>query len=224
MWTIDELKRRGKNAFLSNYWKCVAAALILFLLFGGFSSSRGRSYYEQASANPERIPAALLLGFIGASVGTFLITLLIKIFIQNPLQVGCFAFFRENVKRPGAELDQILTGFQEYGRTFITLFLRDLFLGLWFMLLIIPGIVKCYSYRMVPYIIDDEPDLSPTEAITRSRQMMDGWKWQAFLLDLSFIGWFLLGIMTGGILLVFWTNPYKQNTDAALYEALKEIG
>ena len=74
---------------------------------------------------------------------------------------------------------------------------------------------------MVPYILADEPDLSPTDTITRSRQMMDGHKWHAFCYDISFIGWFLLTIITCGIVGLFWYGPYKNSSDAALYLALR---
>jgi uncharacterized membrane protein len=72
---------------------------------------------------------------------------------------------------------------------------------------------------MVPYIIKDNPELSATQVITRSREMMNGHKWNAFVYDLSFIGWYILGIIpfAGQILTIFWTAPYKQNSDAALY-------
>jgi len=100
--------------------------------------------------------------------------------------------------------------------------LYSLFVFLWSLLLIFPGIIKSYSYRMVPYILRDNPDLSATEVITRSREMMDGHKGNAFLLDLSFIGWVLLGVITCGLVMVLWTRPYMENTNAALYLRLKE--
>ena len=75
---------------------------------------------------------------------------------------------------------------------------------------------------MVPYIIKDNPELSATEVITRSREMMNGNKWKAFLLDLSFIGWFLLSIITLGIAAFFWVGPYVYSTEAALYLELKD--
>ena len=93
---------------------------------------------------------------------------------------------------------------------------------LWTCLFIIPGIIKSYSYRMVPYILADNPELGAVEAITLSRQMMDGNKGRAFLLDLSFIGWTILTIITLGIVGLFWANPYFYATDAELYRTLKD--
>ena len=100
--------------------------------------------------------------------------------------------------------------------------LRDVFLALWYCLLFIPGIIKSYSYMMVPYIVNDNPELSAKEVITRSREMMNGNKWRAFLLDLSFIGWVLLSLMTCGIVGVFYSEPYRRSARAALYLELKD--
>ena len=145
----------------------------------------------------------------------------IRSFLLNPLEVGCSRFFRKNIAGP-AEFKAIGEGFGDYGHVFGTLFLRDLFLWLWSLLFVIPGIIKSYSYRMVPYILAEHPELSANEVITRSRKMMNGNKWQAFKLDLSFIGWILLGTVTLGIVQVFWTSPYMESAQAALYLKLRD--
>jgi uncharacterized membrane protein len=87
-------------------------------------------------------------------------------------------------------------------------------------LLLLPFIVKLYSYRLVPYLLADDPALSGRAAVTRSRVLMDGHKAHAFLLDLSFIGWYILSVLTLGILLIFRVAPHVQATNAALYRAL----
>ena len=86
--------------------------------------------------------------------------------------------------------------------------------------LMIPVLVKTYSYRLVPYLLSDDPALSGCAAIDRSRALMDGHKFHAFLLDLSFVGWFFLSVLTCGILFIFYVNPYFRSTQAALYRAL----
>ena len=90
------------------------------------------------------------------------------------------------------------------------------------MLFIIPGFIATYRYAMAPYIMAEHPEMGIMEAIEASKQMMDGNKWNAFVLDLSFILWDLLGACTMGILHVFYIEPYKRLTDAGLYQALKE--
>ncbi len=196
---------------------------------------------EQAGANPEDIAnvnelitaiqtdpetkAALgiALAFIGVVlVVIFVVSVLMSLLLFNPLEVGCRGFFASNAESP-AELSALKLGFHPYGRTVGAMFLRGLFLFLWGLLFIIPGIIKSYSYRMVPYILAEDPNISGKDAITLSRQMMDGQKWNTFVLDLSFIGWYLLSVLTLGILGIFYVKPYKCSTDAELYQTLKSM-
>ena len=103
---------------------------------------------------------------------------------------------------------------------FCTTFLVGLFTFLWSLLLIVPGIIKGCSYSQAMYILAENPGISPTEAINRSKAMMDGHKMEYFLLGLSFIGWSILGIFTLGILYI-WLIPYMQTTLANYYKSLK---
>ena len=118
----------------------------------------------------------------------------------------------------------MLSGFQNgtYGKTVWTLFLMKLYTFLWSLLLIIPGIVKSYEYRMVPYLLADCQDLSTEDAFRISREMMDGEKMNAFILDLSFIGWKILSSITCGLVGLFYANPYEYATDAELFLVLKQ--
>lgn len=117
--------------------------------------------------------------------------------------------------------EQIFDGFKEdYGKTLLVGLLQSLFTVLWSLLLIVPGIVKSYSYAMASYIQQDEPQLSATECIEKSRRMMDGYKWQLFCLDWSFFGWYLLGALCFGIGTIF-VDPYRQTAYANFYLALK---
>ena len=91
------------------------------------------------------------------------------------------------------------------------------------LLLIIPGLVMHYQYRMVPYILSERPELSPSEVLAESKKMMNGNKWDAFIYDLSFIGWYILGACTFGILNLFYVNPYVYASDAELYLTLRSL-
>ncbi len=228
MWTRQELKEIGKTAFRAQYWKSVLVGFLLTILTAGAtaaSSDEGQDVtqeFEQATNGmTQQEITTLVLAGAGIVAGVSIVAILLKIFLFNPLKVGCYGFFRENVKDTTTSLDVLGTGFGRYGHTFATLFLTDLFTVLWTLLFIIPGIVKAYSYRMVPFILRDNPELSATEVITASRKMMDGQKWNAFVLDLSFIGWILLTIFTLGLVGLFWYNPYYYSTNAALYLRLK---
>ena len=226
MWTISEVKAKGREAFKANYWKSVLVTFILSMVTGvaySASSAGNTSGTETSTLDLTTSEQLAVLGILGGIIGIGLIIgLLIRIFIKNPLEVGCYNFFKKNVLNPPADLGAVKEGFSDFGHIFITLLLRDLFNCLWLILFIVPGIVKMYSYKMVPYIIKDNPELSATEVITRSREMMNGNKWKAFLLDLSFIGWFLLSIITLGIAAFFWVGPYVNSTEAALYLELKD--
>lgn len=246
MWTRKELKARAKIAFQRNYWRCVLVAFILLLLTGGGagSSVRRNEYTADQQAaiqdlaqNSDNALARTFFGLVDREAkqasalhtpriaislgGLGLVGLLLSILVFNPLIVGCYRFFLKN-SRGGAELNELGAGFKDdWGNVVLVMFLRNLFLALWALLFIVPGIIKAYSYRMVPYILKEHPEYSGTKAITLSRQMMNGHKADAFVLDLSFLGWALLSVLTVGILHLFYVGPYIQATDAELYEAVK---
>ena len=102
------------------------------------------------------------------------------------------------------------------------MFLRNLYTALWLLVFIIPGVIKAYEYRMIPYILSDCPDISRQEAFRISKEMMMGNKMNAFVLDLSFFGWIILTVITCGIAGVFYVNPYIAATDAELFIAIRE--
>ena len=105
-----------------------------------------------------------------------------------------------------------------------TLFFKDLYTFLWSLLFVIPGIIKAYEYRMMPFLIAENPDMTTQEAFDKSKEMMMGNKWDAFVYDLSFLGWFILNALTCGILGLFYVNPYYYAADANLYRAIKMGG
>lgn len=165
---------------------------------------------------------AIVLAVAGGIIGIMiLLGSLVKILVMNPLEVGCKGFFLHNSTAP-ASLSEIGYGFQDWGRNVWTMFLKDLFVCLWGLLFLIPGIVKHYSYQLVPYLMAEDPTLRGTDAITLSRKLMNGHKWRAFVLDLSFLGWMLLSGLTANLLGIFYVNPYIYATDAELYRAIRE--
>lgn len=265
MWDRKDLKKRGKAAFLANYWKCVLVGILLVAFVAGSSASVSSSIVRGGANNanvgggsgsvttitdgtgsayvisdgnnqavvtdddirelmqdPEFQSVVLrLFAVIGATLLVAgLISACLRLLVFNPLEVGCQGFFTRNTEAP-ASLDQLKAGFHSYGRTVGAMFLRDLFLFLWCLLCIIPGVIKTYSYRMVPYILADDPAIGARDAITLSRRMMNGHKWNAFVLDLSFLGWDILSALTLGLLGIFYVNPYQYSTYAELYQALK---
>lgn len=165
--------------------------------------------------------AVFLVVFCIIFLIVLVIALLIDAFVVYPFGVGMNRFFLVNLNDK-AEVKEIGYGYDHnYKNNVKTMFLRGLYTFFWSLLLIVPGIVKSYEYRMIPYLLADDPNMTKDEAFRISREMMHGQKWRAFVLDLSFIGWRILGMWTAGILNLFYVNPYYNMTCAALYESLK---
>ncbi len=159
------------------------------------------------------IAASAVCGGVIPVAGSFLAALLLA-----PVTFAFTVSFLKQLR--GAKYD-IAYLFKEFNnRVLTTMVLTMLYTWLWSLLLLIPGIIKSYSYAMTPYILEDDEEISGNEAIEKSMRMMDGHKWDLFCLDLSFIGWVLLTILTLGIG-VLWLEPYMLTARAAFYEELK---
>ena len=149
------------------------------------------------------------------------ISLALRYLLFAPFEYGCRKFFRKNLDEP-AKLSNLVYVFDSNYKNIVkTAFMKDLFIWLWSLLFVIPGIIKTYEYRLVPYIISEDPAMNYKDALAESKKLMKGNKWKAFVLDLSFIGWDILSALTLGLLEIFFVAPYKASTDAALYETLK---
>lgn len=136
-----------------------------------------------------------------------------------PLGWGLTVSLLRNHREESVDIENLFDGFRRgrYVRVFCALFLVNLFTFLWTLLLIIPGIMKAFSYALTPYILLDEPELTARQAITRSCEIMQGRRWKLFCLYLSFIGWGILSILTFGIGFL-WLAPYMNASIAAFYE------
>ncbi|MBR1507008.1 MAG: DUF975 family protein [Eubacterium sp.] len=225
------LKERGKAAFKNNYWFCVLVALITGVATGssgGGAGSSSSSNLQQSMQNMDISREQAMGILIGIMVTALLISLVafaVKIFALNPLLVGCRRFWAVNsITKAG--MGELGWGFKNghYKNVMKTMFMKDLFIFLWSLLFIIPGIIKTYEYYMVDYILTENPDMDWHDALEQSKQMMYGNKFDTFILELSFFGWALLGVLTCGILLIFYVNPYMLATFAELYHSLRGPG
>ena len=191
MLKLNSELRAASRTTLSGNWMMAALATLVYLLIAGGVSS---------------IPVA----------GSVL-----AIIVAYPLAYG-FAILFLDLFREGKPIDigKLFDGFKDFGRVWGTLILVAVYTILWTCLLIIPGIVKSYSYALTPFILKDEPELRYNAAIEKSMRMMNGYKMKLFLLDLSFIGWMILSILTLGIGLLF-LQTYMNTARAAFYEDLK---
>lgn len=228
MWTRRELKDNAKAALKANYWKAVIVSLILAFLLGSgagsasnASSGSDQQLSDALANNSAETVAAVFIALFGILAVAFLIHVVLKIFVWNPLQVGCQKFFL-NCSGSDAKVKDVLFAFKNgYGKACLIMLVRYICTLLWSLLLIIPGIVKTYEYMMIPYILADNPGITRKEAFAKSKEMMKGQKWNAFVLDLSFIGWILLSVITFGLLDIFYVAPYMNLTRAQLYYTLK---
>lgn len=140
--------------------------------------------------------------------------------LSGAFTVGFCSYFLVIAQDGEARLENLFTGFKRFWKSFGVYFLTLLFIYLWMLLLIIPGIIASFRYAMAFFIIADDPECGPLEAIGRSKEMMRGNKWKFFCLHWRFFGWSLLCLLTGGIGFL-WLVPYMQTSFAAFYEDVK---
>lgn len=231
MWNRMELKMNGKANFLRNYGPAVLVSLIASLV----AAKYGRNYDSDGASGSFLEFSGLHLSFdwdhsffnwggnAFSSGAVSLAVILRDVFLFQMLLVGACRFYVEN-RDYKAPVSKLLFGFQSgfYGNSVLVMFMKNLFVALWTLLFVIPGIVMSYAYRMVPYILAEQPDIDYREALRISKEMMYGQKWEAFFLDLSFIGWLIVGAVTCGIAGIFYVKPYVDATNVELYVTLRE--
>lgn len=207
MKTNQEYKNLALAALKGNWAPAVLCAVVYIIVVGAFSATS--STVDEDSA----------LGvFAIVTLGSSLLSLLIAL----PLGVGYYNAHKKLLLEGDANLtsNSFKIGFANWGRNVWGMLLMTIFIYLWTLLLIIPGIIKAFAYALVPYILVDKPELSANQAIDLSIKMMKGHKFDYFWLSLSFIGWGILAICTLGIGF-FWLLPYIYTTYAAFYEDVK---
>ncbi len=152
-----------------------------------------------------------------------ILSFLYYVFVSNVIKVGETRFYLENRRFCETKVYHILFVFKirRVRKVALVMFLRALYTVLWFFT-IIGGFIKLYSYRLVPYIVAENPSIGARDAILLSRRLMYGQKWKYFLLDLSFIGWYLLSMASFGLLEIFFLGPYHKTTCTELYMQLRE--
>ena len=164
------------------------------------------------------ILVTFVFGILSAATRSPLLAIFIGGIIAYGLTLAYLAFVRGE---KNDMVSRMFCGFNDYGRALGLSFMTKLYIFLWSLLFIIPGIVKKYSYAMTFYISEDHKDYTVDQCIEASRVMMYGYKWKLFLLHLGFIGWALLAlIFTFGIGFL-WLKPYIRTSEAVFYEELK---
>ena len=230
MWNRQELKSNARIMLKANYLKIVIVSVVFALLTSsGYQSAKGAAKGSDADISLRHLTGiqwslvvAAFVGIMSVVIIAFLVNVLIAVFVWNPLSVGCIKYFID-CRYGNAEWKDILFVFRNnYVNVCVNIFLKQLFTFLWCLLLIVPGIVKAYEYMMVPYILAENPTMPREEAFQISRRMMMGQKMDVFVLDLSFIGWFILEKISFGLAGLFFVRPYYETVFAELYEANKQ--
>lgn len=240
MWKRSKLKEKAKAGVKRNYWKTVLVALLSALAVGGFAAAGGASSSfatmpdtqsvlgdlpidaPQTLAVANSIPPVVWMLLSAFAVLVIVFAIFAAVALVNPFNVGTYKYSLNAIRGEG-NISDLGSGFDvSYKRNVKVMFFYDLYTILWTMLFIIPGLIKIYEYRMIPYILADNPEMDKKEVFALSKAMMKGNKWRAFVLDLSFILWDILSGITLGLVGTFWVAPYKLLTNAALYDELKQ--
>ncbi|QGQ98407.1 DUF975 family protein [Paenibacillus psychroresistens] len=236
MWTRKELKEKAKQVLRTSYWKAFLVSLVLAIISGGIPSCSFNSSFSGSIGNNgssmnlsgffdgigDWLNGALLVIIIIFAIIAGLIALAFRFFLIVPLEVGVRQYFKQAAQE---DVNMNYLGYSFKKEKYLAI-VKGMFWSaflnfLWFLLLIVPGIVKAYSYSLVPYILADNANIGTKRAIALSIQMTRGQKWNMFVLDLSFIGWYLLGTLACGIGVLF-VFPYVNSTEAELYLVLRQ--
>ena len=234
MWSRKELKQNAKILMHKRYSQMLGVSS-LYLILSGTIFFTINYYYTQIndvinepsspiySIEPDQNFILFLFYFILLSsfIG-FIIRTLYTIFIANPLSVGESKYFINNRKDQGRFNNLFYAFSHNYMNIVKVTFFMQIKLMLWTLLFIIPGIIKALEYSMIPYILAERPDISSEEAFRLSKELTDYQKTELFVLELSFFGWYFLGLLLCGIGIIF-VYPYYYATMAELYFKLKEI-
>jgi len=223
-----DLMAMARNS-LKNRWGVAVGITLLFLSFFlviGLAEGIPQgiaSYHSSIQAAPPHQAGATHASKVQLPMGLLVMGYLLQLIqrlITGPLYVGFCSFFLKLARHSEVRVSMLFGGFLIFWKAFLAYFFVALFTLLWMLLLIIPGIIAAYSYSMTFFILADDPSVRPFDAIRRSKEMMRGHKWKLFFLQLRFIGWFLLTLLTCG-LGILWLSPYYSAALAHFYDDVR---
>ena len=215
MYCASDYRSMARRALKNFWWLAIGVTLLATVLGGGtssltvsFQNSDVSRYYPEAVRRFTHVlvPVASVL-----AMGQFV--------LRGSILIGHNRFCLKLVDGEEARFEDLFSGFDIFGNAFVLNLLITLKVLAWSLLFVIPGIVAAYRYSMATYILAENPNMQATEAIERSKALMDGRKGALFCLDLSFIGWALLAVLTAGIGNL-WLVPYMTVSRAAFYRSL----
>ncbi|WP_055669664.1 DUF975 family protein [Desnuesiella massiliensis] len=207
--TSSELKEIALEKLRGNWLKAVVVLILFTIITNGLNftvTTNGifRNGFRGLANESTRVNYGKLLNLI----------------FGGPMSLGLSAYFLNLFRYGYSSVEDVFSGFKDFGKSFLLNFLMGIFIFLWTLLLIIPGIIAMMRYSMSFYIMHDNPHFTALEALDRSKEMMEGELGRLFMLWLSFLGWFILGLISLGIGFI-WITPYYKATLTAFYEDLK---
>ena len=213
----SQIRLKARDSLKGNYWPAVGVAFVA-AIFGALMVNGG-SY----SLNIEE-RATELFGDLPTIVKTYLMIAaggagalsLVNLILGGVVQLGYAQYLLKQQDREICSIQDLFSQFDRFGQGFLQLFLRNLYTFLWGLLFLIPGLIKSFAYAMTPFLMAEDPTLTANEAIKLSQEKMRGHKGELFCLGLSFFGWAVLAVLTGGIGDIF-LNPYINAAYAAFY-------
>ncbi|NLF79795.1 MAG: DUF975 family protein [Clostridia bacterium] len=204
-----DFRKLGRDA-LSGNWAMAVLVTLIGALLGGLATGFSFDFSGNDMAWAYHSPS------YDAFVHFFTIYAMIVFLIGGAIELGLCTFFINLQRRSEIGVGDLFSRFDIFGRALLLRLFRSVLIFLWSLLLIIPGIIASYRYALATYLMSQNTELTAREAINLSKRMMIGHKGRLFCLDLSFIGWFILGGLTFGIGLIF-VYPYLLSARAAFF-------
>ena len=212
--TSKEYRAIARQKLSGNWGYAILAALVAFYLGGLLVSNNVNIEIPLEEGHTLQITSVLAMPLGLLNLGT--IWGIAQFIFGGPTRLGYCTYLLKLHDGRDAEVNDLFSQYKRFGAGFCLYLLEGLYIILWMLLFIIPGIVAVYRYAMAPFILAENPDMTASEAITASKELMDGHKAELFFLDLSFIGWGILNTLTLGIGSL-WLNPYTNSARAAFY-------
>lgn len=221
--TYQDIRRVARETLTGNWPLSICVGAVACLLGGLIIGSSFIPQFNFRIEGQDISNITDLLNLLTASkVSAFdlgSVLALAQLIIGGVIQLGYAQYLLNQHNRASFGIQDLFSQFHRFGQGFAQSFLRGLYIFLWSLLLIIPGIVKGYAYAMTPFIMAENPDISANDAITASRQLMDGHKGELFMLDLTFIGWDILCMITLNVGYLS-LNPYRNAAYTVFYKEL----
>ena len=214
--TSKDFRAQARLALKGKWGAAIGVCVVADFLGGGVSIPTNFTGISTGSASTGYLNGILSSQLVASILTIAVVAGLIVLVIGGAVTMGRCSFFTKLIKGEKPRFGELFGCFSPLWRGFCMQFLMGLFTFLWSLLLIIPGILAAYNYAMTPYLMAEFPDLDVMDALRESKRLMHGNRFRLFCLELSFIGWFLLCILTFGIG-TLWLSPYQETAVAAFY-------